>query len=541
MRETQGTGSPQSAEPNIRTRRAVIAAGLAGMSTLIAAVLGRTGSAAAAAGDTLKLGQANDSGSSQTTLTNAGLGAAFTLKTTNAATGATGIFGWSSQTGPNTTRGVYGRADGPNSNGVVGYQAGPAGVGAAVSAEGNANTGVHATSDVMAVVGETGTPGGIGVQGVATAGGTGIRGDSPAYVGVHGTGVTGVLGESDGVSGIGVTGLVSQESGNTTGVRGETASSSGIGVRGVSTATTGSCLGMGASAASTSGVGLWADATATTGYAYGVVGRTASSTTNSAGVFGTTMGQTGSGVGVLGLTSSTDDSAGVFGWALATTGTAAGVSGAASSPEGIGVFGIAGPSPGVAVLGSASPGGYGVYSFGDAKVEGDLEVTGSVSKGGGGFKIDHPLDPANRFLSHSFVESPDMKNVYDGVATLDDAGQADVALPDWFEALNRDFRYQLTPIGVYAPVFVRSKIAAGRFSIAGGAAGQEVSWQVTGIRKDEWAEAHRIPVEERKAGTTRGRYLHPREHGKAAKMGIELPPAVRRGRPLPPEQPTRSF
>ena len=80
-------------------------------------------------------------------------------------------------------------------------------------------------------------------------------------------------------------------------------------------------------------------------------------------------------------------------------------------------------------------------------------------------------------------------------------------LPDWFEALNRDVRYQLTPIGEYAPVFIRSKVKAGRFSIAGGVAGQEVSWQVTGIRQDAWAEAHRIPVEEAKTGAVKGRYL----------------------------------
>ena len=50
---------------------------------------------------------------------------------------------------------------------------------------------------------------------------------------------------------------------------------------------------------------------------------------------------------------------------------------------------------------------------------GDVSITGSLSKGGGGFKIDHPLEPDKKFLSHSFVESPDMKNVYDGNVELD--------------------------------------------------------------------------------------------------------------------------
>jgi hypothetical protein len=55
---------------------------------------------------------------------------------------------------------------------------------------------------------------------------------------------------------------------------------------------------------------------------------------------------------------------------------------------------------------------------------GNVSVSGSLSKGGGSFKIDHPLDPANKYLYHSFVESPDMKNIYDGVATLDETKQS---------------------------------------------------------------------------------------------------------------------
>ncbi|HMB91945.1 MAG TPA: hypothetical protein VKP65_13915, partial [Rhodothermales bacterium] len=55
---------------------------------------------------------------------------------------------------------------------------------------------------------------------------------------------------------------------------------------------------------------------------------------------------------------------------------------------------------------------------------GDVNVSGTLSKGGGSFKIDHPLDPANKYLAHSFVESPDMMNVYNGNAVLDAAGEA---------------------------------------------------------------------------------------------------------------------
>ena len=95
---------------------------------------------------------------------------------------------------------------------------------------------------------------------------------------------------------------------------------------------------------------------------------------------------------------------------------------------------------------------------------------GTLSKTAGSFKIDHPLDPANKYLYHSFVELPDMKNIYDGVATLDANGAAVVTLPDWFEALNEEFRYQLTCIGGYAPVYIAQEIKDNQFTIAGGTA-----------------------------------------------------------------------
>jgi hypothetical protein len=97
-----------------------------------------------------------------------------------------------------------------------------------------------------------------------------------------------------------------------------------------------------------------------------------------------------------------------------------------------------------------------------------------------------------------------MMNIYNGVATLDYNGEATVQLPDWFEALNRDFRYQLTCVGGYAPVYVASKVSGNEFRIAGGRAGLEISWQVTGIRHDAYANAHRIPVEEEKPAKERG-------------------------------------
>jgi hypothetical protein len=158
---------------------------------------------------------------------------------------------------------------------------------------------------------------------------------------------------------------------------------------------------------------------------------------------------------------------------------------------------------------------------GNVTVGGNLIVNGTLSKASGSFKIDHPLDPANKYLSHSFVESPDMMNIYNGNAVTDDRGEAEVVLPDYFEALNRDFRYQLTVIGQFAQAIVGTKIKNHRFTIRTDKPRVEVSWQVTGIRQDAYANAHRIPVEEDKPAVERGYYLHPELYGAPKERGIE--------------------
>jgi hypothetical protein len=136
--------------------------------------------------------------------------------------------------------------------------------------------------------------------------------------------------------------------------------------------------------------------------------------------------------------------------------------------------------------------------------DGDVNVTGTLLRSGGATRIDHPLDPEERWLTHAGVESPDRKSVYDGTVVLDARGEATVALPSYVRALNSDFRYQLTCIGGHAPVYVASEVRNGRFKIAGGKAGLKVSWQVTGVRRDDYARAHPVEVETAKTGDERG-------------------------------------
>jgi hypothetical protein len=160
-------------------------------------------------------------------------------------------------------------------------------------------------------------------------------------------------------------------------------------------------------------------------------------------------------------------------------------------------------------------------SNGDVSVAGNLAVAGNLNvTGAKHFKIDHPLDPANKYLYHASVESPDMMNIYNGTAVLDAKGEAQIKLPDWFEALNRDFRYQLSCVGGFAPVYVAQEIENNSFRIAGGTSGLKVSWQVTGIRHDAYAEAHPSPVEVEKPAGDRGRYLHPELFGASQDKAI---------------------
>jgi hypothetical protein len=245
------------------------------------------------------------------------------------------------------------------------------------------------------------------------------------------------------------------------------------------------------------------------------------------GVFGQSVGTSGS--GIYGLAASSNGE-GVHG---ESTGSGAAVNGT-SEGSGTGVYGtsasgyagyFAGPvlttgriSANAGITASGSPAG----SFlGNVSISGNLTVGGSVTKSSGTFKIDHPLDPANKFLSHSFVESPDMMNIYNGNAALDDKGEVMVPLPEWFGSLNKDFRYQLTALGAPGPgLYIAEEIAGNQFKIAGGKPGGKVSWQVTGVRQDAFANAHRTPVEEEKTGSERGAYLHPEFFGQPAEKSL---------------------
>ncbi len=204
-----------------------------------------------------------------------------------------------------------------------------------------------------------------------------------------------------------------------------------------------------------------------------------------------------------------------------------GVFGLASgaSYEGVGVSGLSSGNPNLA-LGTyggatASAWGYGVFgeAWGNsitnwaAYFVGAANVTGDFFSGSPAVRIDHPLDPENKYLQHSQMQSPDMLNVYTGNIITDSNGDADVTMPDYFTAINSDFRYQLTVVGQFAQAIISGEIQDNRFSIKTDKPNVKVSWQVTGIRQDKYAQAHRVETEVAKLPQEAGKYLHPELYG----------------------------
>lgn len=207
------------------------------------------------------------------------------------------------------------------------------------------------------------------------------------------------------------------------------------------------------------------------------------------GVYGTSTQFPG--VGVLG--ENAGNGAGVVGYAYGPVGIGV----AASSKENIGIRTDGGGAglvatnmnnPYVARLATKN---YAAEFYGPVLLLGAFNAQ-SIST-----RIDHPAD-SSKYLHHAAVQSHEMKNIYDGIVVLDESGAATVTLPSWFSALNGEFRYQLTSLGSPARVYVSREIYGNQFQVQGDVPGARVSWQVTGVRRDAWAEAHPMVVERSK-------------------------------------------
>jgi hypothetical protein len=230
-----------------------------------------------------------------------------------------------------------------------------------------------------------------------------------------------------------------------------------------------------------------------TGNGLGVTGRS----TGGVGVLGDSAGDNG----VQGQSSSGADS-GVYGF---------------NSGGGFGVAGRTNANSGIfaAVFGENTAGGYAGY------FSGATNTRGTTSASLGTYTIDHPQDPANKYLNMEAMSGPEAMSVYNGNVTTNATGDATVTLPGYVEALNKDFRYQLTVIGTFAQAIVSTEIQKNSFTIKTDKPNVKVSWQVTGVRKDPYAAKNQVEVEQDKPDVERGYYRHPEVYGLPDSQNIE--------------------
>ena len=381
--------------------------------------------------------------------------------------------------------GISGSSTANAGSGVLGVGSGQAGYGVYGSETATIGNG-------YGVYGVNNTQAGAGVEGYAanTSYGIGVLGNSPSGIGVEGT--------ASGTASYGVFGWATATSGTNYGVYGSDASPDGAGVYGIG------ATGVGGASTSTSGPGG------------GFTGFTAPSGSDLNGTDGVVAvggnvdapsNNTKAGNGIVGMGGAVVGSFGEAGAGVTATGGTAtsGGEGIAASGDGIDAY-----------AGAGGAGGNFAGSF-----TGNINVSGTLSASTKDFKIDHPMDPANKYLVHASVESSEMKNIYDGNVTTDGQGRATVRLPEWFEVLNTDFRYQLTVIGQFAQAIIGHKIENNQFEIRTSAPNVEVSWQVTGVRQDAYAKANPLVVEQEKDARLRGFYIHPELYGAPAEKQIE--------------------
>ncbi len=470
-----------------------------------------------------------------------------------------------------TTHGVWGQADSPGGRGVTGLAPSTTGNATGVWGQTASTTGrgvygytTSASGVNYGVMGQSSSPAGFGVYsvgnmhatGIISGNGSGLTGVNAALLGGLSSAAFGQLatgntwteanafsngGNSFTGSGAGLTGVNADllDGLNSTAflqsvpnpltlsgtsashiIKGEN-SGTGPGVFGESTAATGQSFGVwgqstsgygvyGLSAGS-SGLGVFGQASAATGQTIGVRGQSDSS--SGLGVYGKATAATGQTFGVRGDSQSTSGY-GVFGQASAATGQTFGVRGDSQSTSGYGVYGLA--------TGASA---YGVFAGGR------LGASGTKS-----FRIDHPFDPENKYLLHYSAESPDVLNMYTGNVVTDAKGYATIALPDYFEEINKDPRYTLTVIDDsddFVIAKVTRKVQNNRFVIRTNKPSIEVSWEVKAVRNDRWVQKHGAPVEVDKEGLEKGTYQHPELYGLGAERGMSFGREQRQAPPTP--------
>lgn len=473
--------------------------------------------------------------------------------------GVTGATGPTGPTGPSGSNGSNGGATGPTgptgptgatgANGTNGGATGPTGPTGPSGSNGSAGT-----TGAAGVTGATGPTGPTGATGVGITGPTGPAGsggasgtlnyvakftpngttlgnseifDNGTAVGIGTITPSAQLHVKSALSSTNIVAEIVQATGGSTtglsyfGILAVDSSSKGVanGIGGYSigrnTDANGGNFGVYGTGSGASAIneGLWGQAEGTTTATnIAIEGDADSSSAFDVGLAGFATASAGPNYGVYavasGANSGTNQNIGVFADADVSSVQNTGVYGLVDSTIGnsAGVIGDAGSCP------SCQTTNYAGYFFGSVYVDGDITASGNVNGAAKNFWIDYPLDPANKYLVHSVVESPDMMNIYNGNITTDANGEAVVSLPEYFQAENRDFRYQLTVIGTFAQAIVSKEVSNNQFVIKTNQPNVKVSWQVTGIRNDAYAQSHPITNILDK-GSDRGKYVNPELFG----------------------------
>lgn len=439
-----------------------------------------------------------------------------------------GVFGYARATSGNTY-GLSGLSLSTSGYGVYGHAGASSGITYGGFFESDSDSGSGVLGRVTRTSGtsyggyfSSSSSSGTGVYGLAsnssgTTYGVSGRSDGEYGRGVYGRATTesgltyGVYGQSDSIGGRGVFGISMAGSGQSYGVEGFTASSSGRGINGYAASLSGTTYGGYFESVSSSGYGVYGK-----GGSYGVRGYGTESASTSYGGYFQGSSQTG---------------AGIFAWASNLDGGASGVIGYGDGEIGIGVFGQArnGTTNFTTYGGyfvSNADSGIGAYGFGDhyglygrqgSFAAGSYGVYANADLGASGYKsfrIDHPFDPKNRYLLHYSTESPTPQNFYSGNVVTDGSGYAWVRLPDYFEAINTDYKYQLTVIGKdFAQAIVSEEISGNRFQIRTNVPRIKVSWRVEAERHDLYAREHPARDVLEKSGEERGKYQMPELYG----------------------------
>lgn len=221
------------------------------------------------------------------------------------------------------------------------------------------------------------------------------------------------------------------------------------------------------------------------------------------GVLGEDYGPTGSGTGVRGTSN--------LGTGVNGTGHQYGVYGSCTWQSGFGVY----------AYNSYTPNGVGLGAYGALKAAtfaGAVDVSGYLTKSGGGFRIDHPADPENKYLNHEFVESDKAKNIYDGELTFDDSGKTTIEMPSWYTHVSSNGRLMVMPHEASSTLATK-KLAEGKWEVSGGAPHGTADYFVISTRSDKWMKDNHPGVEIDK-GDKKGLFINPELHGKGLEFHV---------------------